>query len=333
VESGFEGNSCFGSVHELAGEHVDVDLGPGLEELFDRGSVLASIVDSREASGHWWLRPRGLKSVVQIRTDPRCNKGEKSGASRDIFGRHAHELDKGDVENAHDYLVKQGVREACEIALVLPLGSPVPPSPDTSRALVAAFAERDIKFVPNRRVASVDTARNVAVLDDGAEMPFDLFLGVPKHRVPPVVLEIPMSENGWIPVNPRTLETRYETVYAVGDCANTGAPKAGVFAEGAARAVASALIAKLRGKGAGALYDGFRACYIEFGGGRVGKVEVDFFSGPAPIGTYYEPSVAHSRRQGGVWFEPAVTLVGFVKRPCASRYARFGRSPSTPARA
>jgi sulfide:quinone oxidoreductase len=192
----------------------------------------------------------------------------------------------------HDYLVRQGVREACEISLVLPLGSPVPPSPDTSRALLAAFAERGIKFIPGRRVALVDNARNVAILDDGSEMPFELFLGVPKHRVPPVVLESGMSENGWIPVNPRTLETKYENVYAVGDGANTGTPKAGVFAEGAARAVASALIAKLRQRGSGTLYDGFGTCYIEFGGGRIGKVEVDFFSGPSPTGNYYEPSVA-----------------------------------------
>ncbi len=192
----------------------------------------------------------------------------------------------------HDYLVRQGVREACEIALVLPLGSPVPPSPETSRALISAFAERGIQFLPGRRVASVDNARNVAVLDDGAEMPFDLFLGVPKHRVPPVVLASGMSENGWIPVNPRTLATKYENVYAVVDGANTGTPKAGVFAEGAARAVASALVAKLRSQGDARLYDGFGTCYIEFGGGRIGKVEVDLFSGPAPTGNYYEPSVA-----------------------------------------
>jgi sulfide:quinone oxidoreductase len=32
----------------------------------------------------------------------------------------------------HDYLVNRGIREACEIALVLPLGSLVPPSPETS---------------------------------------------------------------------------------------------------------------------------------------------------------------------------------------------------------
>jgi sulfide:quinone oxidoreductase len=63
-----------------------------------------------------------------------------------------------------------------------------------------------------------------------------------------------------------------------------------VFAEGAAKAVASALIAKSRNGAATREYDGFGTCYIEFGGGRIGKVEVDFFSGPTPTGNYYEPS-------------------------------------------
>jgi sulfide:quinone oxidoreductase len=54
----------------------------------------------------------------------------------------------------------------------------------------------------------------------------------------------------------------------------------------------SALIAKLRNSGKAIQYDGFGTCYIEFGGGRIGKVEVDFFSGPTPTGTYHEPSVA-----------------------------------------
>lgn len=192
----------------------------------------------------------------------------------------------------HDYLVGRRCREDCDISFVLPLDSPVPPSPETSRALEEAFAERDITFIPGRRVASVDAARGVATLDDGAEMPFDLFLGVPKHRVPDVVLESGMAEDDWIPVNPRTLETRFASVYAAGDCANTGVPKAGVFAEGAARAVASDLIVKLRNSGVARPYDGSGTCYIEFGGGRVGKVEVDFFSGPTPTGTYHEPSDA-----------------------------------------
>ena len=192
----------------------------------------------------------------------------------------------------HDYLVSRGVREDCEISFVLPLESPVPPSPETSRALVAPFQERDIKFLANRLVVSINAASNIATLDDGAQMPFDLFLGVPKHRVPSVVVHSGLAEDDWIPVDPRTLETKFTKVYAVGDGANTGTPKAGVFAEGAARAVASDLIAKLRNNGKATPYDGFGICYIEFGGGRVGKVEVDFFSGPKPTGTYHEPSVA-----------------------------------------
>lgn len=192
----------------------------------------------------------------------------------------------------HDYLVKRGVRQNCEIDFVLPLSAPVPPSPETSRALVDAFNERDIKFYPSKRVASIDAAKKIATLDDGVEMGFDIFFGVPKHRVPLVVLDSGLAENGWITVNPRTLETKFANVYAVGDGANTGTPKAGVFAEGAAKAVATALISKIRNVGKAVEYNGFGTCYIEFGGGRIGKVEVDFFSGPKPTGNYYEPSVA-----------------------------------------
>ncbi len=192
----------------------------------------------------------------------------------------------------HDNLSARGVRDACEISFVIPFESPVPPSPDTSRALVAAFAERDIEFVPDRRVSSLDPARRVAVLEDGSEMPYDLFLGVPKHRAPDVVLTSGMAQEGYVPVNPQTLETRFPGVYAVGDVATIGVPKAGVFAEGAARVVAASLIARLRGGEQPGAYDGLGSCYIEFGGGRVGRVDVDFLSGPKATGTFHEPSAA-----------------------------------------
>ena len=190
----------------------------------------------------------------------------------------------------HDYLSVRGVRDQCEISLVMPFGSPVPPSPDTSRALVAAFGERDIEFVPGRRVSSLDPARRVAVLEDGVELPYDLFLGVPRHRAPDVVLASGMTEDGYVPVNPKTLETRFPGVYAVGDVATIGVPKAGVFAEGAARIVAASLIATLRGGEQPGPYGGLGSCYIEFGAGRVGRVDVDFLSGPKPTGTFHEPS-------------------------------------------
>ena len=184
----------------------------------------------------------------------------------------------------HDYLSERGVRDACEISLVMPFGTPVPPSPDTSAALLEAFAERGIEFVPDSRVGSLDPARRLVMLEDGRELPYDLFLGVPKHRAPDVVLESGMAEDGYVPVDSRTLETRFPGVYAVGDVATVGVPKAGVFSEGAARVVGQALI------GQAAAYDGRGSCYIEFGAGRVGRVDVDFLSGPSPTGTFQEPS-------------------------------------------
>ncbi len=190
----------------------------------------------------------------------------------------------------HDYLSERGIRNDCELSLVMPFGTPVPPSPDTSAALLEAFAEREIQFVANRRVSSLDPAGKVAVLDDGAELPYDLFLGVPKHRAPTVVLESGMAEEGYVPADSRTLETRFRDVYAVGDVATLGVPKAGVFSEGAARVVAESIVERLRGGEEPAAYDGRGSCYVEFGAGRVGRVDVDFLSGPRPTGTFKEPS-------------------------------------------
>lgn len=192
----------------------------------------------------------------------------------------------------HDYLTMRGVRDACEISLVMPFGVPIPPSPETSKALLEAFAERGIAFVPDRLVRYLDPTRRVAILDDESEMPYDLFLGVPKHRVPDVVAKSGMTENGWIPVNSLTLETRFPGVYAVGDVTSVGTPKAGVFSEGAARVVAAEIIAASKGGAQPPGYDGIGSCYVEFGAGRVGRVEVQFLSGRPPTGTYYGASTA-----------------------------------------
>jgi sulfide:quinone oxidoreductase len=171
------------------------------------------------------------------------------------------------------------------------MGVPIPPSPETSRALIAAFAERGIEFVPGRSVRALDPARRVAVLDDDSERPYDLFFGVPRHRVPDVVAAaFTLGDDGYVPVSPATMETRMPRVYAVGDVTTVGVPKAGVFAEGEARAAAAALIAALRTGRQPAPYDGRGMCYIEFGGGRVGRVDVDFFSAPQPTGRYFAPS-------------------------------------------
>jgi sulfide:quinone oxidoreductase len=192
----------------------------------------------------------------------------------------------------HDALVERGVRDACQISFVIPLATPVPPSPETSAALIEEFAERDIALIAGRRIASLDATRSVATLDDGCELAFDLFLGVPKHRAPNVVIESGMTEDGYVPVDSATLQTRFDGVYAVGDVATAGVPKAGTFAEGAARVVAQALLARWHGGDPPERHLGRGTCYIEFGGGRVGSVDIDFLSGPSRTGVFNAPSPA-----------------------------------------
>jgi sulfide:quinone oxidoreductase len=45
-------------------------------------------------------------------------------------------------------------------------------------------------------IVEIDPDRKVAKLADGSEMPFDLFLGVPVHKVPPVVEASGMTVDG-----------------------------------------------------------------------------------------------------------------------------------------
>jgi sulfide:quinone oxidoreductase len=190
-----------------------------------------------------------------------------------------------------EHLRERGVRDAVRIQVVMPFGIPVPPSPETSEAILAKFAERGIEFVPGSVVVALDPDTNEAVLDDGRRMPFDLFLGIPVHRAPEVVERSGMTEAGWIPVDPGTLATRFPGVYAVGDVTSVGTPKAGVFAEGAARVVADQLIARIRGANEPPGYDGRGSCYIEFGGHEVARVDVDFYSTPGhPTGSFVAPS-------------------------------------------
>jgi sulfide:quinone oxidoreductase len=190
----------------------------------------------------------------------------------------------------HDYLTERGLRERSEITLVMPLGVPIPPSPAASAALLAAFAQRGITWRPGSLVRELVPGRNVAVLETGEELPFDLFLGVPVHRAPVVVQESGLCVDGWIPVDPGTLATAFADVYAVGDVASVGTPKAGVFAEGQAAVVADALIARVRGGEALATYDGRGQCYLAFGADQVAIVDVTFRLGEAPVGSMEGPS-------------------------------------------
>lgn len=189
-----------------------------------------------------------------------------------------------------DLLTARGLRGRSSIDLVMPLPSPIPPSPEASRFLLGEFAARDIGWHPRRMIRALDPARHVATFADGDEIGYDLFLGVPKHRAPEVVLASGLAEDGWIPVDPATLETAFPDVYAVGDVTSVGTPKAGVFAEGQAAVVAERILERIRGETVDAAYDGRGTCYLQVGADEVALVDVTFRPDVAPQGFFEEPT-------------------------------------------
>ena len=191
----------------------------------------------------------------------------------------------------HDQLTQRGVRGDCEIRVIGPMAAPVPVTAEVSQAFLRALGERDISYVGKETVASIDPGASEAQLASGDTVPYDLFIGVPVHRVPEVVASSGLAPDGWIPVERDNLATSFDGVYALGDCTALPMAKAGVFAENAAGVVADDIIAALRGGELEHPYEGIGSCYLEFGGGEVAKVEANFLGGPAPTARLVGPSL------------------------------------------
>ena len=182
----------------------------------------------------------------------------------------------------HDFLLERGLRDKSTITFVSPHPSPLPVSPEVGSAILAELEDRNMTFMGSVTITGIEDRGRTVRFADGKSISADLILAVPLHVAPKVVIDSGLTENGWIQTDKHTLKTRFPDVFALGDVASVGVPRAGVFSEGQARIVARQLIARARGANHDSRYDGAGICYLEFGRGQVGKVDVDFFSGPAP---------------------------------------------------
>jgi sulfide:quinone oxidoreductase len=197
----------------------------------------------------------------------------------------------------HDYLAKRGLRDSSTIHLVSPLPMPIPISKRTSDAIAAILAEHGIEYWPSSRVARLDPHDHVAHLEDGRQLPYDLFLGIPVHCAPPVVAASGLAQDGWIPVDPRTFATKFPGVFAVGDVTSAPVPRAGGIAEGEAATAAEVLIAQITGGAEPPPYDGSAGCYVELGDNLVGRIDVNFLSYDTPVAKFTAPSAALSEEK------------------------------------
>jgi sulfide:quinone oxidoreductase len=217
-----------------------------------------------------------------------------------------------------DFLSTRGLRGSSTVHLVTPMPMPIPISPRTSEAIRSFLEARGIEYWTSSLVTRLDPEGHVAHIADGRELPYDLFLGIPVHKAPDVVLASPLAQDGWIPVDPTTFATRFPGVFAVGDVTSAPVPRAGAIAEGEAATVAEVLIAQLTTGAAPPPYDGAAACYVEMGRDLTARIDVNFLSYDQPVARFSGPTEALTgekrvwgEARAARWFglEPSETAV------------------------
>lgn len=189
-------------------------------------------------------------------------------------------------------------RRDVEIEVVTPEKLPMGVAgPEVGNMVVSLLQSRGIRFVPQYQTDRIDPSKREIHFQDGEKVSYDMLIGIPPHGLPPVLSGSPiLGESGWVKVNPRTLETGIENVYALGDVTaiplpvGLPLPKAGVFAHFQADVVAHNIAAGIKGVSSKKEFDGKGSCFIELGDGRAGYASGNFYTEPKPMVKLKNPS-------------------------------------------
>ncbi|WP_277543126.1 NAD(P)/FAD-dependent oxidoreductase [Haloarcula laminariae] len=142
---------------------------------------------------------------------------------------------------------------------------------------------RDIAIETMFNAEAVDPEAQTITSMEQTELEYDLLVTIPPHTGSDLIEEAGLGDGGWVDVDKHTLEaTGFEDIYAIGDAAQTGVPKAGSAAHYQANVVAQRLASEVRGQPATAVYGGKTICFIETGMDDATFVEFDYERPPNP---------------------------------------------------
>jgi sulfide:quinone oxidoreductase len=195
-----------------------------------------------------------------------------------------------------DYFRRRGLSSKVEIHLFTPESQPMPVAgPQLGEAVRGMLHAKGIDFHPLHKLTSVDGGAREMSFDNGVRLGYDLLVAVPPHRAPRAAVDAGLTNQaGWIPVDPQTLRTSQDGVYAIGDVTAIPIPgrwkpdvplmlpKAGVFAHAQAEVVAQRIVAEVTGRSCEAAFCGDGYCMLEAGEDLAGFAFGNFFAEPAP---------------------------------------------------
>jgi sulfide:quinone oxidoreductase len=200
-----------------------------------------------------------------------------------------------------DYYRRRGLRQQVELTLVTPEPTPEPlAGPKVGESVRQMMEERGITLITQAKVLCLDTDQNRLLLDHGIEIPGDLFIGVPSHWGPAALRGSGLTEEGgWVDVDPHTLNTRAENVFAIGDAAalklpvtKVWAPKAGIFAHYQGEVVARNIASLIAGECPSFRYTAKGFWIMLTGSGRARYCTVRYRTEPKALITMLRPTRA-----------------------------------------
>ena len=195
-----------------------------------------------------------------------------------------------------DFFTAKGLKEKVTIDLFTPEAQPLPVAgPELGNAIKNILYNKGISFHPSTHLGSVDTKSNLLFFNGKESFEYDLLIVIPPHQVPAAIRKSDLANaNGWIDVNPASLQTKYENVYAIGDITSIPLPgrwipdkpmmlpKAGVFSHLQADIVAKNIVKKINGEKADEKFCANGYCMLEAGEDLAGFAYGDFFGEPHP---------------------------------------------------
>jgi sulfide:quinone oxidoreductase len=183
---------------------------------------------------------------------------------------------------ADDWFRERGLREDVEITYTYPVQR-VHGNPHIAEWARPRMDDRDIGVQTFFNAEAVDPDAETISSMEGTELDYDLLVTIPPHRGVDLIAEAGLGDDGWVDVDKHTLEAEAaQDVYAIGDTATTGVPKAGSVAHYQAGVVGQRLASHHRGRPATATYDGKTLCFIETGMDAASFVEFDYENPPSP---------------------------------------------------
>lgn len=205
---------------------------------------------------------------------------------------------------ADSFFLKKGMRDKVEITYVTPLSAAFTKE-KSSAALGHLLKEKGIKIVPDFAVEHIDGEKGIIVDYGGDEVPFDLLVTIPTNMGDEVMLRSGFGDDlNYVPTDKNTLQTTVkENIFAIGDCTNIPASKAGSVAHFQAEILTENILLYIDGKELKPDFDGHANCFIETGHGKALLIDFNYdyepvkgkfpFAGIGPLNLLTESRLNH----------------------------------------